>query len=91
MIDRAAELLAPPRWGGERAEVLLSRVDTESGVRRLKAAVWVLLALGVLGFLVQGANRPPDPVLSRQLLTPVPAAPASAHAHAAPASGAHHP
>lgn len=38
-------------WPGDRAARL----------RWLKAAAWTVLVLGVVAFLVQGANRPPDP------------------------------
>lgn len=31
--------------------------------RRLRRAVWVLLFLGVGGFLIDGANRPANPYL----------------------------
>ena len=50
-------MLLPPAWAGDRFGSFLTRVDTDTGVRRLRAVVWVLIGLGVLGFLVEGADR----------------------------------
>ena len=80
---RRPDLLLPPAWAGDRLGSFLTRVDTDTGVRRLRAAVWAMIGLGVLGFLVEGANRPANPYLSNQLLiqrahaAPAPPAPAS--------------
>ncbi|HZU71244.1 MAG TPA: hypothetical protein VE990_00605 [Acidimicrobiales bacterium] len=61
----------PPVWVGPRAEEAFNRLATDRGLRRLRGLVWALLAVGVLGFLVEGANTVPRPVLSN---TPLPGA-----------------
>jgi len=45
-----------------------ARLDTEGGLRLVRAAVWTLLAAGCLSFLVQGANNPPNPHLTNHYL-----------------------
>lgn len=47
----------------------------ERGLRRLKRAVIVLLAAGVLTFLARGADRPSDPSLRSVPDAPVAPAP----------------
>lgn len=61
-------LLDPPAWVGDRLHRLLTHAGVEPGLRWVRAAVWALLVVAVLGFLVQGANRPADPYLTRQHL-----------------------
>lgn len=35
----------------------------DAGLRWLQRAAWILLVLGVCGFLIDGANRPANPYL----------------------------
>jgi hypothetical protein len=61
-------LLDPPAWIWDPAHRFLTRAGSEPGVRWLRAVVWLLVALTVLAFLVQGANRPADPYLTNHYL-----------------------
>ncbi len=41
---------------------------TKSAYRVLWIATWLLFALGMLAWFIQGANRPLDPILSPALI-----------------------
>jgi hypothetical protein len=52
LLDRPAGM---PDW--------LPHVDDERGVRRLRRIIVTVLVLGLLAFVVRGADRPKDPTL----------------------------
>lgn len=56
------DLLEPPA-GPPQLRRLAESADTETGVRRLRRGVYVVLLLAFVAFLVVGASRPADPVL----------------------------
>jgi uncharacterized membrane protein (UPF0127 family) len=43
--------------------------------RRVRVAAWVVLAAGLLGFVVRGADRPLDPALASEIRRPLPGLP----------------
>jgi hypothetical protein len=50
--------------GGTRtAERVAAWAQDPRTVRRLRRAVWVLLAAGIVSLLAEGGNRPADPYL----------------------------
>jgi hypothetical protein len=65
LLDRPAGL---PDW--------LPNVDDERGVRRLRWIIAVVFAVGVISFVVRGADRPKDPTLGPATTAPITAPPA---------------
>lgn len=63
-----SRLLFPPAWLSPRLRRLMWWLSDEPGVAGLKWLVAVLIVAGMLGFLLEGANTPPRPVLTHQPL-----------------------
>jgi hypothetical protein len=66
-------LVETPAWVGPGLGRALDWLATDRGLRRFKSLVWLLLVVGALSFLVQGADTVARPVVSN---IPLPGAPA---------------